>query len=773
MAEPNANPNQKLIRLAVLLAAAVAGIFIVSTVFQGSAPPPLTPAPGTAGTPGSQGKPAATQPAAIVAPAAPTDGAASPTTMPSEAGSASAPTSTQPSISAAAPAPPAAALHASSEPEARVATLGSLDPATGYRMEADLSAFGASVLEIKLTDYAVAALHKTHYPVQTAVLASGTTRKEFIFPMAARALYIDRRPVDLSVAAWKLETPSAYRTTRDRDPAAPLVGPFSEAVYSLTIVDAEDREIARVRRTYRLDPKSYALQTHQEIVNLTQRPMEIVWEQNGPGDLPNDDASYMGDHRSLVVGYYDMGYDPTRTHLYTEKGFFARAAVLDAKAAGTPTLWPNPALPPKAEPLWFASVNRYFAVAATPVVTPVAGAPTPEPWYGNSGSWAAADVHVTGVKGQTDDRQMVTVLTSRPIALAADSTARLDVNLYAGPRDPHILGADPWSFLHLKNVIVYQLGCTLCTFQPLAHGLLWFLNAIHSVTFDWGVSIIVLVIVVRACLHPLTRRSQIQMARLGKQMQAVQPELEKIKKKYADDQQRLNSEIMALYRAKGINPFNMLGCLPMFLQMPIWIALYAMLYYAIELRHQPAFYGVFQKISGGKWTFLADLSSADHFIQFAPHPITYNVFLLNYIDFSALNIIPMLMAVVFFVQQQYTMPPPANEQAAQQQKMMKWMSVLWPVLLYAAPSGLTLYILASTGAGIVDSYLVRRHIKQEEARGELFKPPKPGKPDGFFGKLMAKFSERAAQMMDEQQRKAEDRMDRRCGRTVCIVWCHM
>ncbi|MEZ6191097.1 MAG: YidC/Oxa1 family membrane protein insertase [Phycisphaerales bacterium] len=93
------------------------------------------------------------------------------------------------------------------------------------------------------------------------------------------------------------------------------------------------------------------------------------------------------------------------------------------------------------------------------------------------------------------------------------------------------------------------------------------------------------------------------MQKMGKMMQAIQPGSKL--KKYKDDQQKINTEMMKLYREKGVQPANVLGCLPMFLQTPIWIALYAMLYYAIELRHEePTFWGLFKSISGGAWGFL-------------------------------------------------------------------------------------------------------------------------------------------------------------------------
>ena len=242
---------------------------------------------------------------------------------------------------------------------------------------------------------------------------------------------------------------------------------------------------------------------------------------------------------------------------------------------------------------------------------------------------------------------------------------------------------------------------------------------------------------------------------MGKQMQTLQPEIEKLKKKYKDDQSTLNAETMKLYKEKGVNPANMLGCLPMVLQMPIWVALYAMLYGAIQLRQQPAFYGIFQAISGGHWAFLADLSSADNFIRFHGEGFKFMLPLLNkQFTITGINLLPILMAVVYFYQQKLMAVPPANEQAAQQQRMMKWMILLFPIMLYAYPSGLNLYILASTAGGIVDSLIVKRHIKREEEAGTLFAPAggKKNKPGGW--------RERLQESLESKQRAIEERQRR-------------
>jgi YidC/Oxa1 family membrane protein insertase len=231
--------------------------------------------------------------------------------------------------------------------------------------------------------------------------------------------------------------------------------------------------------------------------------------------------------------------------------------------------------------------------------------------------------------------------------------------------------------------------------------------------------------------------------KVGKQMQAIQPEMERLKEKYKDDQQKLNQEMMNLYREKGVNPAAMgLGCLPMFLQMPIWIALYAVLYFAVELRHTPAFWGVFQRMTGGEWLFMADLSAQDHFFMF-PAPLD-----LGFLTLESINLLPILMMGVFFLQQKYTTAPTTaqSEQAQMQQRMMKWMIMIIPLMLYKAPCGLTLYILTSTGVGVVESYRVRKHLRELEAQGRLFEQPKKKKSGGLMQRLAD-----AAQQVQEQQ----------------------
>jgi YidC/Oxa1 family membrane protein insertase len=151
----------------------------------------------------------------------------------------------------------------------------------------------------------------------------------------------------------------------------------------------------------------------------------------------------------------------------------------------------------------------------------------------------------------------------------------------------------------------------------------------------------------------------------------------------------------------GVTPI--LGCLPMFLQMPIWIALYSALQNEFALRQQPFLWGL---------TWIHDLARPDRFLHWDSHPLIVPFFGMRIVS---LNLLPILMAVAMYLQQKtQPMPPAATPEQASQQKMMRWMSLLFPILMYSMPSGLILYILTSTGIGVYESKRIRDHIKQRE-----------------------------------------------------------
>ncbi len=642
-------------------------------------------------------------------------------------------------------------LHAVLVEQAQPAVIGFDNPRSSFKLRVEFTRYGAAIYKITLSDYLMTVGKPDHYVVHDRLTLPDpkdpTNQIPYEYAYAAKSITVNGTTIPLKTNdAWI----AGDAVTNNK---------VSWVEYTATLADADDQPVLKIIRRYTVKAGSYDLSLDQKLVNLTDQPLEVRWDQNLQGDLVND-SGYLGDRRQFVSGYFALWYDTQRERIYTKGADLTRTKLVNATH---PRIWRPGGLNPKAELAWLASLNRYFAVvthvALDDSITATPDIPALEQMFPHIGQSIQA---VPGVVEPKDDQKVVVLTaTTDTLALKPGGQLDLDLGIFAGPRKPELFDTPPYSTLHLDQTIVYSLGgaCSFCTFQWLAHGLLWLLKLFEGQILilgglgigvhDWGLSIILLVLIVRLILHPITKRAQINMMKMGKMMQAMQPEIEKLKKKYKDDQQKINAEMMKLYKEKGVNPANVLGCLPMFLQTPIWIALYAMLYYAIELRHEPAFWGFFQWVSGGSWRFLADLSQADNFIRISETPVKLNLYFIHP-EFQAINILPLLMAIVFYFQQKLTTPPPANEQAAQQQKMMKIVIFLFPIFLYSAPSGLTLYILASTAAGVVDSTIVRRHIKQQEESGELFKP-NPVKPGGLRDRISRAVEAKQQQLTQKQQ----------------------
>jgi YidC/Oxa1 family membrane protein insertase len=476
--------------------------------------------------------------------------------------------------------------------------------------------------------------------------------------------------------------------------------------FETIVVNNDDQPVLRLTREFVLGPHG-DMTTRQRVHNLTDRRLGVSWRQYGPSDLEVERARYF-DPRRFRFGYLWTGRYPQSTTVLSEdnKLVLERRQVIKEVAGD---LWPTSRTIDRGYSLtWFASVSRYFTIAVHPVLDDPARDPRTIEHRIERISFTRAFDQVRG----TDALFVFLIGPTRELAPASELD--FDLGVYIGPMDRHVLSeVEPFKALGMNQLILFQMStwCAFCTFQPLARFLLWFLTLLHDyVLFDWGLAIIGLVVVVRLLLHPITKRSQINMMRFGKQMQAMKPEIDKLQKKYKDEPKKMQQEQIRLMREYGVNPFQMLGCLPMFLQIPIWIALYAMLYYAYDIRHEPALFGVFQMFWG--WTFLADLSSGDHFFGEFKDPIT----LFNFWHLTGLNILPIVMGLVMFVHQKYMTPPPTpnmtDEQIQQQRIMRVMMVIMLPVLLYNAPAGLTLYILTSSIIGIIESKYVRAHVDQ-------------------------------------------------------------
>ncbi len=558
--------------------------------------------------------------------------------------------------------------------------------------------------------------------------------------LAMRTLQIDGAEVWLFGAVWSETAPGVFESV---------------------VRDADGNAVVEVERAYRIEDgpiEGYRLSLQQQVRNVSGRELVVTWGNYGPGDLDPDRDSYI-EVRRFHFGYVmPQNRDPSRSIVLASDQMYDRKEVVDRIRDGDFSLWPNAAsLDADLSASWFGSTNRYFGLAVHAAYDPPAA------------TSKLLDPSVLDVRtqlGQSEDGGEVvfSLLEGGAKRLASGETGAWDLGVYAGPLERTILiDREPFAALNLGGLITYVMNscCTICTFSWLANLLVVFLTFIHDwVVFDWGLSIILLVLIVRGMLHPLTRRSQIQMTRFGKGMAELKPQIDALQAKYKDDPRKLQQEQMRLYRERGVNPAGCLGgMLPMFLQMPIWIALYAMLFFAFELRQQPAFFGVFQLFGG--WGFLGDLSAPDRFIPFSK-PIDLWLF-----SVSGLNVLPLLMGLVFWFQQKYMTPPTTatlTDEQKQQQKIMKiMMVVMFPVMLYAAPSGLTLYILTSSCIGIAEGRIIRKRIAYLDTLPKDEKKAKPSKTRDKLGRMYAEALERAQEKQRQKQRggKAKRFKDRK------------
>ena len=218
---------------------------------------------------------------------------------------------------------------------------------------------------------------------------------------------------------------------------------------------------------------------------------------------------------------------------------------------------------------------------------------------------------------------------------------------------------------------------------PLSRVLLSLMSFMHKLIPNYGWVIILLSILIKVAFYPLT----VSGLRSMREMQRIQPEMERLRKKYADDPQKLQSAMMALYRDNRINPVG--GCLPLLLQMPVFIALYPVLANSVELRQAP-FFG-----------WIKDLSAPD--VLF-PLPLDKILPFLPFGNFEV-HLLPVFMAATMFWQQKLTPTNPS-------QPGMAGMTIMMPVMmlffLYTSPSGLTLYWTMLNILSVIQQVLINR-----------------------------------------------------------------
>ena len=363
--------------------------------------------------------------------------------------------------------------------------------------------------------------------------------------------------------------------------------------------------------------------------------IDVAYEVTNNRAEPQSPFAYFQVVRDRSVPVGDSWFVPTYTgvSVYTDEAKYEKVSFddIEKKKAKFVT---------QADNGWVGMVQHYFATAWLP------GPKQPREYFAKplgNGLFAAGAV--------------------MPVpTIAPGATAVIQVPLYAGPQEQEKLGQIAPG---LDLTVDYGL------FTIFASPLFWVLKWLYALVHNWGVAIILLTVLIKLAFFPLSATSYRSMAK----MRVVAPKLQRIKEQYPDDRQKLQQAMMELYKTEKINPLG--GCLPIVVQIPVFIALYWVLLGSVELRHAP-FFG-----------WIKDLSAPDPFY-----------------------ILPLLMAASMVVQMRLSPEPPDPVQA----RIMKVMPFIFGAFFFFFPAGLVLYWLVNNILSIGQQWYITRQIEAIAAK---------------------------------------------------------
>ena len=287
------------------------------------------------------------------------------------------------------------------------------------------------------------------------------------------------------------------------------------------------------------------------------------------------------------------------------------------------------------------------------------------------GGWVAIIQHYflsAWVPDQSANNSFKTVVTRQGLnivrftspsqTVAAGEQGTLSAAIYIGPKDQYRLEE-----ISPGLELTVDYGWLWWIAQPL----FWLLTKLYSVFGNWGWAIIGVTVLVKAAFFQLNAKAFTSMANMRK----VQPKLMELRERYADDRQKQSQAMMELYKKEKINPVG--GCLPMLVQMPVFIALYWVLMESVELRHAPFM------------LWINDLSAMDPYF-----------------------VLPLIMGASMFIQQKLN-PPPADPMQA---KIMQWMPIVFTFFFLFFPAGLVLYWVVNNTLSIIQQYIITKRIEK-------------------------------------------------------------
>jgi YidC/Oxa1 family membrane protein insertase len=392
---------------------------------------------------------------------------------------------------------------------------------------------------------------------------------------------------------------------------------------------ASERNGVKLEKTFVLNPGSYVVDVGHRVTQTTANPNPLILYT----EIVRDSS------QEQKIGPFDGAFSAstfTGPAAYTDKEKFNKLefTAIDKNKITIPTQVAA------GDPAWIAMVQHYFASA-----------------------WIPGDKVVRDIYASRIDNGLYRIGMQTPLGVVAPgSTVVEKAKLFVGPQEERVLETIAPGFELLKDYGYLTI---------LAKPIFWLLDNIHSYVGNWGWSIILLTILIKLVFFPLSAASYKSMAR----MKEVQPRLVAMKEQYKGEPQKLNQAMMEMYRKEKINPLG--GCLPVLIQIPVFISLYWVLLSSVEMR-------------GAPWIlWIHDLSVPDPYY-----------------------ILPVIMAASMFVQTKLNPTPPDPIQA----KVMMYMPIVFSIMFFFFPAGLVLYWVVNNLLSIAQQWQINQMFGKKGAK---------------------------------------------------------
>jgi YidC/Oxa1 family membrane protein insertase len=409
-----------------------------------------------------------------------------------------------------------------------------------------------------------------------------------------------------------------------RSPFAVVEGPrkLEEGKDSVDVTLVSESGGVKLAKTYTFHRGRYDATVRHEVTNLGGAPVtpSLYLQILRDGNKPEGESA--------------LYYTYTGPAVYTEQDKFKKVEFSAIEKD-------KPELPKAAKDGWIGMIQHYFATAWVPKQG------EPREFY-----------------ARTVDKNLYSIGMLQPLAsIAPQGSVVTTAQLYVGPQDQNALAK-----LAPGLDLVVDYGWLTFLAKPIY----WLLEFLHGIVGNWGWAIVLLTVIIKAAFYPLSAASYKSMAR----MKEVTPRMMKLREQYGDDKAKLNAAMMELYKNEKINPLG--GCLPILVQIPVFIALYWVLLASVEMRNAP-------------WIlWVKDLATPDPWF-----------------------ILPVVMMATMFIQYKLNPTPPDPVQA----KVMMFMPLIFGVMFFFFPAGLVLYWLTNNVLSIAQQWYVTKQIEKAKKPG--------------------------------------------------------